>query len=286
MNFKVYILLLISIVSTFLYQFTLPIVDEIDYISLLSEGIISLSVFITIVILLKITGIKNLINNYIIIGFYFILVGMFNDTLDEVFYHSNSYTAIFEDSTLLIGFISLLIGINNFYKEFLKINEELKQKATVDSLTKVFNRAKIDEYLPFELDRFKRYQHSFGLILLDIDFFKSVNDNFGHLVGDEALVNFASLIKNSIRNTDTICRWGGEEFLVVCPKTSEDDIIRIAENLRKKIENTKILEQTTITASIGTTICMSNDSIDSLINRVDEAMYEAKQTGRNKVCCK
>lgn len=286
MNYKIYYLLLISVFLTFFYQFALPFVDKIDYISLFSEGMITICVFITLIILSKLTSVKNVINNNIIVGFYFILIGMFNDTLDEVFEHSDFYTAIFEDFALLVGFLTLLFGVYKFYNALIAINEELTHKATIDSLTKVFNRTKVDEYLPFELDRFKRYKNSFGLILLDIDFFKSVNDNFGHLVGDEALVKIAELLKENLRNTDTICRWGGEEFLIICPNTDEQSISKIAEFLRTTIESSTIIEQRNITSSFGITICMQNDTVDSLLNRVDEALYEAKQTGRNKVCCK
>lgn len=162
-------------------------------------------------------------------------------------------------------------------------NRELEQIATIDRLTGVFNRRKLDEVLYTEVLRSKRYGNTFGVILLDIDHFKSVNDTFGHLVGDRVLQLFASQLKNSVRDVDVLGRWGGEEFLIICPETAEDGILLLARILRRKVQGETIAEVGVKTASFGVTAYCKGDSVDNIIKRADKALYLAKQNGRNRV---
>ncbi len=161
--------------------------------------------------------------------------------------------------------------------------EELEKLAITDKLTTLYNRHKIDAILSEEKRRADRYGSNFGIMILDIDYFKKVNDNYGHQIGDEVLIEFSSILKNNSRETDIVGRWGGEEFLIVVPQTEHDSVIHFANNLRMKIEEHKFKYVEKITASIGITIYQKDESITSVVNRADEALYISKNSGRNRV---
>lgn len=164
-----------------------------------------------------------------------------------------------------------------------KQNIELEILATTDKLTKVYNRAKLDQLLHSEMDRAKRYQHSFGCAMIDIDHFKIINDTYGHLMGDKVLKEITSLISANIRKSDIFGRWGGEEFLLILPETNAQDIMTFLEKIRTIISKSTILDVGTITISIGATLYSSDDTMDSMIKRADDALYDAKNSGRDKV---
>jgi len=162
-------------------------------------------------------------------------------------------------------------------------NEELETLHITDSLTGLYNRHKLDWELLSEINRADRFEYSFGVILLDIDYFKSVNDTYGHLVGDDVLIDLAKILKENTRQTDIVGRWGGEEFLIIVPKADEEGIKKLAETLRAAIENHIFNLVKTKTASFGVTLFIDNDCIDTMIARADKALYVAKEQGRNQV---
>ena len=162
-------------------------------------------------------------------------------------------------------------------------NEKLEKLYITDELTKIYNRRKLDVELEKETLRSDRTGFKFSLIMLDIDFFKEVNDNYGHQVGDLVLIEFSKILKNDVRKIDILGRWGGEEFLIICPHTDETGIKVKAEHLRELIENHKFPEVNKKTASIGAATYKDGDDTESLLYRVDMAMYEAKNSGRNKI---
>ena len=126
-----------------------------------------------------------------------------------------------------------------------------------------------------------------SLILLDIDFFKSVNDEYGHQVGDEVLKEVSSIIMENVREHDTSVRWGGEEFLMLLPETDLEGAKIVAEKIRNTICNKKLTKNDlNVTASFGVAIMNNKDTEESFIARTDEALYEAKESGRNKVVSK
>src|SRR5690606_28228586 len=138
-------------------------------------------------------------------------------------------------------------------------------------LTGVSNRAGIGDVLLREIRSHIETGHPLTLIMLDIDHFKPINDNHGHDYGDEVLIKAARTLVETLRTSDAVARWGGEEFLLVCPNTSLDNGRALAEKLREHIKS-----QCTVTASFGVAM-LGNESIDQLIKRVDEALYRAKQ---------
>lgn len=168
-------------------------------------------------------------------------------------------------------------------RELKEKNEELKRLAITDRLTGLYNRLKLDESLTYEFERITRSYKPFSLILLDIDHFKKVNDQHGHQTGDIVLVEMAKVLTESIRKTDILGRWGGEEFLIICPETSKEGAKNLAEKLRKTIEGNPFQFMNSLTSSVGVATYRKHDTITNLIERADKALYTAKNNGRNRI---
>jgi two-component system cell cycle response regulator len=160
---------------------------------------------------------------------------------------------------------------------------ELKNRVYHDSLTNVYNRNKLDEVFQSELEQASEQDSYFSMILIDIDHFKSFNDTYGHLVGDEVLVILAKTIDKTTRASDTFARWGGEEFAMILPDTSKQNAALVAEHLRKDIEKLKHKTAGKITASFGVAQFEKGDTQESIYNKCDKALYRAKSNGRNRV---
>ena len=184
--------------------------------------------------------------------------------------------------------VSLLIWWNRYLKTLnAKLKEsqrKLEQLSVTDSLTKVYNRLKMDEVFIQEIDTCNRYSTPLSVIMLDVDYFKKINDEFGHIVGDNVLIKIAQLIKSNLRRNDFLGRWGGEEFLIISPSTNLDKAQLVAEKLRAALVNTKFAPIIKVTASFGVAEWREGESQESLISRADSALYRAKDSGRNKVC--
>lgn len=160
-------------------------------------------------------------------------------------------------------------------------NKIFKQQSITDTLTGIYNRLKLDEELSYAIELSDRTKCEFSIILLDIDNFKLMNDQFGHLFGDELLRSFSDILVSSIGENDTVGRWGGEEFLVISPNTGLEEAKKLAEFLRVQIAGHKFAEEKMLSASLGVAVYQSGEKEDSLIGRVDKALYRAKKRGRN-----
>ncbi|WP_432724009.1 diguanylate cyclase [Jeongeupia wiesaeckerbachi] len=166
-------------------------------------------------------------------------------------------------------------------------NLELRRQAESDPLTGVANRRKFDMVLETELARARRYAHPVCLAIIDIDFFKRVNDVHGHPAGDAALIYLADIMALAIRNTDVLARLGGEEFGLLLPETDEAGAALLLERLRVVIETSELVYDGVaipLTISIGYACAGRDDDVEQLMRRADEALYAAKQGGRNRVC--
>ena len=159
---------------------------------------------------------------------------------------------------------------------------ELNRLALTDSLTGLSNRAHMHQILHKEFARFERHGQRFGIIMVDIDHFKSVNDNYGHDVGDHVLKKLAYVFGGAIRTSDSVARWGGEEFMICCTTIEESDLLPIAETIRKLVASADFKRANHITASLGCAAIVKGESISELIKRADIALYEAKNNGRNQ----
>jgi len=165
----------------------------------------------------------------------------------------------------------------------IRIENKLKQLATIDTLTKVYNRYKINEIIDHQIARSKRYDEVFSLLMFDIDYFKKVNDTYGHYVGDLVLKKLSELIQRNIREVDSFGRWGGEEFMLLLHKASREEAVFIAEKLRKLVKNYNIDNLYKITISIGVTTFSKYDTKETLLEKADNALYKSKEDGRNRV---
>ncbi|NTS75765.1 diguanylate cyclase [Catenovulum sp. SM1970] len=176
-----------------------------------------------------------------------------------------------------------LAALNAIKHELELKNKELERLATRDVLTGLFNRLKIEDVLEQELERVKRFQSSVSLIIMDLDHFKSVNDDYGHQTGDLILQQLAELLLMHTRKVDLVGRWGGEEFIIVCPETDLVGAEILANKIRFEIEQFEFAQVGHKTSSFGLTTYRESDDIDSLIARADHALYQAKENGRNLV---
>lgn len=167
-------------------------------------------------------------------------------------------------------------------RELVEDNTLLARLASTDSLTGLFNRSHINSELKKEHSRFQRHNQPFGIILLDIDHFKQVNDTYGHDVGDKVLVQLSKLLEKAVRNHDYASRWGGEEFLIACTAINDNDLLPIAETIRQRVSNTDFGLASDLTISLGCAIIQPNETIDQLVKRADVALYAAKNNGRNQ----
>ena len=178
--------------------------------------------------------------------------------------------------------VTILIVSSQIKEQFAKIEaqaELLKEMASIDYLTGIANRRHMENIIAHS---FTNASKDLSVIMLDIDHFKLVNDTHGHDIGDQVLISVAQQLHEHVRSTDTLGRWGGEEFIVVAPNTDTDQVARLAERLRLVLAQHTIAELT-LTASFGVSVYQNGDTPDSLVKRADKAMYRAKALGRNRV---
>lgn len=176
----------------------------------------------------------------------------------------------------------ILAFLESTSQELDAMNKELGKIAYTDQLTHIYNRWELEKKIDESLE-FARQGKSHGVIFFDIDHFKHVNDNYGHDVGDMVLLAVVNIIKEHLKEGHAFGRWGGEEFLYLIPDVDEKTLFEFADNIRDTIDKICFVTVQHLTISAGVTLARPDDSIDSFIKRADEAVYEAKETGRNKV---
>lgn len=159
---------------------------------------------------------------------------------------------------------------------------ELERLASIDKLTGAYNRRMIDEFMEKELHLHKRNSQELSFIMADIDHFKSVNDTYGHQAGDAVLSEVGKIISLAIRKSDIFGRYGGEEFIIICPKTSSQQALILANKIREEIESFNFAEVGHKTISLGIASLKGDDEVEDMIKRADNALYKAKNEGRNR----
>ncbi len=170
--------------------------------------------------------------------------------------------------------------------QLLEVARLFEYAARTDELTKLANRREMRAQLTKELARHERNEHPFSVVLIDVDFFKRINDQFGHEAGDQVLVEFAELLESLCRKADVASRWGGEEFLVLLPDTSLLQALILAERLRASTEAKTFVygdRSFSITISAGVCSVAQHNTLESLLNQADHNLYEAKSQGRNRI---
>jgi len=190
------------------------------------------------------------------------------------------YTAYFFESSSVAAYRTIL-EIREKEKIYLK---KLENLSVTDQLTNLHNRRYFDDHFEIEKQKVERYGVLLCLIMVDIDHFKSINDKYGHPVGDKVLKEFSLLLRNNIRGSDILSRWGGEEFIIMLPGTSIANSLLIAEKIRKSIATRQFEIIGSLTASFGVSEVNASCSTNrEAIHRADKALYRAKKQGRNRV---
>ncbi len=169
------------------------------------------------------------------------------------------------------------------HDQLVEQNQRLEELSHTDYLTQLYNRTFLSGELRREYSRSKRYGTFFSVIMIDVDHFKQINDTHGHQAGDEVLQRIAELLKNNVRKNDVVGRWGGEEFLILCPEIDTEGAAAMAEKLRKTIETEFSDVDVRVTASFGVKAISEGQTLDALLSEVDVLLYRAKDAGRNCV---
>ena len=177
---------------------------------------------------------------------------------------------------------------NHSLKKYLSVSIDITDKklleemASIDKLTGIYNRRMLDEFLQKTIDVVSRHNEELSLIIIDIDYFKNVNDTYGHVEGDNVLFQVSKIISENLRSSDIFGRYGGEEFLIICTKTDKNSAFILAEKLRNAIKNHEFPNVGEKTISLGIAEFEKNDKVKSLLEKADLALYKAKNNGRNK----
>lgn len=180
-------------------------------------------------------------------------------------------------------FLLLLAAAGCWVWHLHRVNDRLARLSQTDMLTQIPNRTHIDKMLLREHERARRYKHSFSIIMIDLDHFKLVNDELGHLTGDRILVAMAQIFVRSLRNFDMVGRWGGEEFLILCPETDEAAAKLVAERIRQAVKEFTFVTARVHTISAGVAMQREGETPDEFLRRADAALYSAKRDGRDCV---
>lgn len=203
-------------------------------------------------------------------------------TIEEVTSYNKDFII-----TLLVIFIAIIAVF--LYRQYLlqRYNKALLKLSITDNLTGLYNRLKTDEKLEEEQKKVLRYEsYCCTILLLDVDHFKRINDHFGHQIGDKVLQEIATVLKNSVRDTDIVGRWGGEEFLIILPNTNKEEGFKVGMKLKDNIASHhfyQINQVNQVTISLGGFELQKNISVNEAMSQVDKALYESKNKGRNQV---
>ena len=188
-------------------------------------------------------------------------------------------TAVFVALSLIFPY---LIG-KRLIEQQVALSNKIKRISEEDYLTGIYNRRKMNQIIEAEIDRCSRYGCNFAVVLCDLDYFKRVNDTYNHLIGDDVLRELSEILARKIRKSDQLARWGGEEFLIFCPQTRQKGAASLAEKLRGVIEQHEFKIVGHLTCSLGIATFNKDEDLRVLLHKVDDALYAAKNSGRNCV---
>jgi len=192
---------------------------------------------------------------------------------------------LYNDKNEAIGAIEIFTDKSSD-NQSLKELEALKKEVYTDSITGIGNRKYAEIILANHYNAVYSSNDSLGLLFIDIDNFKSINDTYGHDIGDRILAMVSQSVKSGLRSLDTVARWGGEEFIVIIPNTTQEVLLTVSERVRIFVEKSWVTDnnkKVSVTISVGATLFKKKDSIKDMVNRADELMYKSKKSGKNKV---
>jgi diguanylate cyclase (GGDEF)-like protein len=191
--------------------------------------------------------------------------------------------SVMQTITYLSSLTTITLASNGFLMMAVERSAEgLRIAAMKDKLTDCWNRLRVEEFSHHEMQVFRRYGKPVSMIIADLDYFKLINDKYGHWGGDEVLIGFSKIVRQSIRSIDLLGRWGGEEFIILLPGTTGSEALIVAERVRTQLENHVFPSGQKTTVSLGIAEYRSGDSWESWIRNADTALYRAKTSGRNR----
>lgn len=185
-------------------------------------------------------------------------------------------------SVLLICLFIRYRLVHKYNRKLQKVNRQLEYLSHNDHLSGLPNRYLLHKTFQLEVARSKRNKKPFSVMMMDVDWFKRINDSYGHDAGDDVIKKMAFLLLSNIRENDAVGRWGGEEFLIICPETGDEGAFRLGEHLRQQVEQYDFGVDLPLTVSVGIAEFRLNETMESCLKRADTALYQAKHTGRNK----
>ncbi len=191
---------------------------------------------------------------------------------------------VFNENNEITGAIEIFIDDKNEVK-ILSNLEQYRKEASEDLLTGLSNRRYVKAVLESKIIEFNEVRISFGVVFIDIDHFKRVNDDFGHDIGDEILKLVAKTLESNLRKHDVVGRWGGEEFIAIISNVDANELAAVTEKMRFLVESSKLRlkdEELHVTISLGATLSINDDNVDEIVKRADALMYQSKTNGRNR----
>lgn len=270
----IYIITLYQATMVIVYLFTLKQLDSLNYFSFIGLMVITLGIYLLP---------NKIILSQIITVVFSILFFLYPvHKIESV--NNNELFRLIAYQIILLFYCNLNYCCTETIKRKKFVaNRELLNLSAKDPLTNIYNRAKFDDEINRWISFSERYGNSFSLILIDIDDFKGINDNYGHLVGDNVIKKISEIINKSIRDTDIFVRWGGDEFVLLLPNTDILQAKEMAERIRKYICNNSYELDIKITCSFGVVNYEKNDTKQSLLRKVDNLLLNAKAEGKNRV---
>lgn len=223
---------------------------------------------------------------YLNIGFFLAFVSMLVDSLDQLHYHGELYTAIGEKLTLIVGFILIVVGVKEWIIEFGKLNKRLERQVVTDELTGLYNRRGMVQQFEMMQGIAVKNDLSLSFVIADLDDFKIYNDTMGHLEGDDFLKEVGRSLLKLMSKNKVIGRWGGEEFAICLLGSDLKHAVDFAEKIRQAILQLKLPEQmknNRVTMSLGVAELTGGERVMDSVKRADRALYKAKKNGKNRV---
>lgn len=262
-----------------------PVVYKVDFYNAFFKSVITIILFCLLIKLQKVKHNPD-VHKYLISGFFFLFITILTSTLDEIFIQPWLLNALFKDIGQVIGFILVFSGINKWIIQNSVQSFKLKKLSETDELTNVYTRRHFNDLLCNVLATQHIDKNTFSVLLINIDNFKLINEQYSQAGGDVVLKRLANKLSDCIRKTDTVARWGGEEFIILLNNSNDLIAKQVAEIVRTNSEllcveyNHDIIN---ITVSIGATTYQNEIKSSELINRAEQCLSEAKKSGKNKV---
>jgi len=278
-------MMILSVVFIFVEANLFERAVDVNHFGVSVYGSITVIMLISLFIVQKIIDIKE-VYYFLLAGFSFIYISLFTGTMEHLYIYPVVEVNVLEDLFRLVGFGFVIVAIIKWIKHDEEIKVKLLELASIDDLTGIMNRRVFDIEFKRDFANAKRYNKALSLITIDIDKFKIVNDKHGHFFWDLVLKLFAKEVTSLLREGDIFSRWGGDEFCVILPETSGVNAMKVAEKIRFAVKNIHVKTDKShiyFTVSLGVTeFHVEDKDAMIMIDRADKALYDAKESGRDK----